>query len=83
MLTKGRKGGTRGRRGIWRGKKKGKTGEWKKVVRHPIETKCVGNQSALAGGRCHRSYTARCEERAVLFTHTAAVIAAAVIVSSL
>jgi hypothetical protein len=36
MLTKGRKGGTRGRRGIWREKKKDKkTGEWKKVVRHP------------------------------------------------
>jgi hypothetical protein len=68
MLTKGRKGGTRGRRGYGGEKKKDKTGEWKKVVRHLIETKCVGTKSALAGERCHRSHTARCEERAVLFT---------------
>jgi hypothetical protein len=47
MFPKGRKGGTRGR-GIWREKKKGKMGEFFKVVRHLIETKCVGTKLALA-----------------------------------
>jgi hypothetical protein len=43
MLTKGRKRGTRGRRGIWRGKKKGKTGGTEKGWSgNLIEIKCVG-----------------------------------------
>jgi len=70
MLTKGRKGGTRGEGEYGGRKRKARRGEMKNVVRHLIETKCVGTNSALAGERCHRSHTARRDERHCLSAYS-------------
>jgi hypothetical protein len=68
MLTKGRKGGTRGRRGIWREKKKDKTGGNGKRLDTLLRQNAWENQiSAKLAGRALFTGRAQPVVTAVLF----------------